>query len=164
MNTWNKEYVVRLIYSHLKTHKHSPTKGNCCLMYFAPRFTLLPSSVLKKCAIVSRSETNCRYYKCTGRPTNFMDNTALQLSHCLFRETGLACHLAFIPGGLSKYLDRGVRMRDKNPYPILDHNQLDVPTLSSTPEDKNPLSFISSIRSDEGLTLETSAFESLYES
>ena len=98
MNTWNKEYVVRLIYSHLKTHKHSPTKGNCCLMYFAPRSTLLPSSVLKKCAIVSRSETNCRYYKCTERLTNFMDNTALQLSGCLFRATGLACHLAFIPG------------------------------------------------------------------
>ena len=91
-----------------------------------------------------------------------MDNTALQLSDCLFRETGSACHLAFTPGGLSKYLDRGVRMRDKNPYPILDHNQLDFPTLSSTPEDKNPLSFISSIGSDEGLTLETSAFESLY--
>ena len=71
-----------------------------------------------------------------------MDNTALQLSDCLFRVRGLACHHGFIPWGRCKSLGRDVRIRDRNPSPILDHNQLDFTTLSSTPEIKNPLSFI----------------------
>ena len=48
----------------------------------------------------------------------------------------------FYTGGRCKSLGRDVRIRDRNPSPILDHNQLDFTTLSSTPEIKNPLSFI----------------------
>ena len=162
MNTWNKEYVVRLIYSHLKTHKHSPTKENCCLMYFPQKIYVTSQQCFKKVRDRQSQRNKLQILQMYRETHQFHGQHSVTAIRLFVQRDRFGLSSCFYTGGLSKYLDRGVRMRDKNPYPILDHNQLDFPTLSSTPEDKNPLSFISSIRSDEGLTFETSAFESLY--
>ena len=161
MNTWKKEYVLRLIHLCLKAHTHSLTYKNCCLMCFALRLCIIKVTFLqclKKRSLVRRRETTCRYYRCAERSTNTMGNTTLQLSDCLEGEAWLAIMFLYRGDSVNLWVwVCGWQTETLNLYS--DQYQLDFTTLSYT-EHQNQKPFYP--QSDEWITLETSTLKSLY--